>query len=172
MNRLRHLTYANVCATLALFVAVSTGGAYAKSTMIDGRTIKPNSIPASALQNNSVTSAKIKNGQVVGADVKKGSLAPTVFNEATQTQLRAIGGSTGTDPNTTTGGGCQPGAECSPVNVVPSGEGLPCRPLGTTTNGVWKNHVAFWLCTVDLGGGATTTVAPATAGSYGGAINA
>lgn len=101
MNRLvRSLTYANVCATLALFIAVSTGGAYAKATLIDGRSIKPNSIPATALMNNSVTSTKIKNGQVTAADVKQGSLTPTVFTAGVQRTLASVPApDTGTTPD-------------------------------------------------------------------------
>jgi hypothetical protein len=48
-----HITYANVVATIALFLALGTGGVFA----------------ASKLKNNSVTSKKIKDGQVANVDL-------------------------------------------------------------------------------------------------------
>lgn len=53
----RHLTYANVMATLALFVAL-TGGAYAVATL------PKNSVGTKQLRKQAVTSAKIKRGSV------------------------------------------------------------------------------------------------------------
>src|SRR3954454_17753420 len=58
MARFRHhVTYANVIATLALFVALG-GGAYAAIT----------------LPRNSVTSVQVKNGSLLAEDFKKGQL--------------------------------------------------------------------------------------------------
>ncbi len=165
----RHLSYANCCATLALFIAVSTGGAFAAS-QIDGRTIKKNSIPASALMNNSVTSAKIKNGQIIAADVKRGSLPPAVLTKATQEKIASLDG----DPSQG-GTKCPDGSDlskCSLVDVVPSGVGQPCRDLGSQKVGVWKDANGLWLCTIDLGNGVTSTVGPALAGKLSGAVNA
>ena len=53
----RHLTYANVIATLALFIALG-GGAYA----------------AIKLPKNSVTTIQVKNGSLLAKDFKKGQL--------------------------------------------------------------------------------------------------
>jgi hypothetical protein len=53
----RHLTYANVVATLALFIALG-GGAYA----------------VTALPKNSVTTFQVKNGSLLAKDFKKGQL--------------------------------------------------------------------------------------------------
>jgi len=55
---LRRLTYANVVATIALFAAVGTGGAYA----------------ASKLSKNSVTSATIRDHAVQGKDLAAGAI--------------------------------------------------------------------------------------------------
>src|SRR3954453_3334916 len=58
MARFRlHVTYANVIATLALFVALG-GGAYAAIT----------------LPRNSVTSVQVKNGSLLAKDFRKGQL--------------------------------------------------------------------------------------------------
>jgi hypothetical protein len=68
MKRLRpRLTYANVIATLALFLALG-GGAYAAVQL------PKNSVGAKQLKNNAVSSAKIKNGAVIGSKIKLSSL--------------------------------------------------------------------------------------------------
>src|SRR5689334_15108709 len=61
------LTYANVVATLALFVALG-GGAYAAGV------IPRNSVGPRQLRRNSVTSAKIKNGAVTTNKLKDGAV--------------------------------------------------------------------------------------------------
>jgi hypothetical protein len=66
MNRIRaSLTYANVIATIAMFLALG-GGAYA----------------ALKLPKNSVGAAQLKKGSVTGSKVKNGSLAASDFNRA------------------------------------------------------------------------------------------
>ena len=52
------LTYANVTATLALFLAL--GGAAAAGTLISGSSIKLRSLPANRLRLHSVTAAEIR----------------------------------------------------------------------------------------------------------------
>ncbi len=63
-----HLTYANVIATLALFLALG-GAGYAATQLAK------NSVGSPQLKKNAVTAAKIKNGAVDGAKVKDGSLS-------------------------------------------------------------------------------------------------
>ena len=58
---LRRPSYPEVVSTLALVVALSTGGAYAADK-----------VGTAQLKNNAVTSAKIKNGTVAGADLQSG----------------------------------------------------------------------------------------------------
>jgi len=68
MQKLRtKLTYANVIATIALFIALS-GGAYAASQL------PKNSVGSRQLKKNSVTAAKIKDGAVGGAKIDLSSL--------------------------------------------------------------------------------------------------
>jgi len=59
----RHLTYANVVATLALFIALGTGGSYAV-TKISG----------SQLKNNSVAGKKLKRNTLGGKRIRESSL--------------------------------------------------------------------------------------------------
>src|SRR5215213_3523835 len=71
LRKLRsRLTYANVVATLGLFVAVGTGGAYAANT-----------IGSADIIDGQVKSVDIGNGEVNSADVKDQSL--TTFDVST-----------------------------------------------------------------------------------------
>lgn len=63
MKPLRHLTYANVVATLALMLAVGGASAFAATQL--GK----NSVGTKQLKNNAVTGAKVKNGSLSGADI-------------------------------------------------------------------------------------------------------
>jgi len=63
MMRLRSkLTYANVVATLALFLVIGGGGAFAA-----GRLLAKNSVGSKQIKMNAVTTAKIKNGAVTAS---------------------------------------------------------------------------------------------------------
>ena len=66
-RRLPRLTYANVMATIAVFIAL--GGASYAATQLP-----KNSVGSKQLKRNAVTTAKIKNGAVTGAKIKAGSL--------------------------------------------------------------------------------------------------
>ncbi len=89
MKKIRgSLTYANVIATLALFLALSGGVVYAASTLgansvkskniaakaVKARNLAKNAVKAKAIAANAVTSAKLKAGAVTGGKVKKGTL--------------------------------------------------------------------------------------------------
>ncbi len=76
MRQRPKLTYANVMATLAMFIALG-GASYAA--------LKPakNSIGAKQLKKNAVTTAKIKNETISAAKVKKGTLTGTQINAST-----------------------------------------------------------------------------------------
>ncbi len=69
MNRLRpRFTYANVVATLALFLVLTGGAAYAATHLAK------NSVGSKQLKKNAVTGAKIKNGTITGAKINLGTL--------------------------------------------------------------------------------------------------
>jgi hypothetical protein len=98
VGRLRaRLTYANVTASLALFVALG-GGAYAAATL------PKNSVGTPQLKNNAVTAKKVKNGAVTktkigknavdGSKVKDASLTGADINLAT---LPKVGSATNAD---------------------------------------------------------------------------
>ena len=69
LERLRpRLTYANVIATLALFLALGGGAAFAAASL--GK----NTVGAKQLKKNAVTGAKVKNGSLAAADFGAGQL--------------------------------------------------------------------------------------------------
>jgi hypothetical protein len=69
MNRLRSkLTYANVVATVALFLVIAGGSAFAASN------VGKNSVGAKQIKNNAITAAKIKNGAVTEAKIGNGAV--------------------------------------------------------------------------------------------------
>src|SRR5262249_53694672 len=72
----RRLSYANVAATLAVFVALG-GSAYA------GTQLKKNSVGPKQLKKNAVITQAIKNEAVTGAKVKKGTLTGTQIDAST-----------------------------------------------------------------------------------------
>jgi hypothetical protein len=76
------LSYANVTATLALFVALG-GGAYAATAL------PANSVGSHQLKKNAVVTAKIKNNAVTGAKLNEASLAKVPTAAAADTAANA-----------------------------------------------------------------------------------
>ena len=76
MNRLRkvhrRLSYANVMATAADFVA--QGGSSYAAAEITGKDVRDGSLTGADIRNNSLTSADIKNGSLLAVDFKAGQL--------------------------------------------------------------------------------------------------
>ena len=67
------VTYANVTSTLALFLALTTGTAYAAAT-ITGANIKDGTVTEADIKNKTLTSIDVKDGTLTSADVKNASL--------------------------------------------------------------------------------------------------
>jgi hypothetical protein len=80
------LTYANVVATLALFIAIGGATAFAATQLAK------NSVGTKQLKNNAVTTAKIKNGAVTGTKVKSSSLGtvPSATNAENAGKLGGV----------------------------------------------------------------------------------
>jgi hypothetical protein len=62
-NVRRRLTYANVVATLALFIALG-GSAVAAGQLINGGSIKPRTIPGNRLENHAITGRQVDPNQL------------------------------------------------------------------------------------------------------------
>jgi hypothetical protein len=69
----RRLTYANVIATLALFLALSGGVVWA-SGKISGARLKPNSVSAGKIRRNAVTATKIRPNAVIATKIRPGAV--------------------------------------------------------------------------------------------------
>src|ERR687886_735489 len=66
------LTYANVMATIAVFIAL--GGSGYAATKINGKNIKNKSISGKKLKNRTITRGKVKKNTLTGAEINESSL--------------------------------------------------------------------------------------------------
>ena len=77
---LRRLTYANVIATLALFLALGGGAVWAANKAANSKTIgagklKPNAVTAGKIKPNAVTQSKIRANAVTGGKIREGAVS-------------------------------------------------------------------------------------------------
>jgi hypothetical protein len=108
MEKLRgKLTYANVVSTLALFLVLSGGAAYAASHL--GR----NSVGAKQLKTNAVSTAKIKNEAVTTEKLKNSAVTSPKLANGSVTGEKLANGSVGgaqLQANSVSGGNVQAGS--------------------------------------------------------------
>ena len=69
------LTYANVTATIALFLALGLGGAYA-ADKITSKDIAKDAVTSKAIKNKAVKGRDVKDNTLTGRDYKDGSVGP------------------------------------------------------------------------------------------------
>jgi hypothetical protein len=81
------LTYANVVATLALFIAIGGAGAFATSRLgknsVGARQLKRNAVTTAKIKKKAVTAAKVKNGTLTGAQIGFASLTGAQIDTST-----------------------------------------------------------------------------------------
>jgi hypothetical protein len=87
----RRLTYANVVATLALFLALG-GGAVWAAGRIGTKNLKAGAVTAGKIKRNAVTSAKIRANAVTGEKLKAGAVGFAKFASGANVVLSASGG--------------------------------------------------------------------------------
>jgi hypothetical protein len=100
---LRRLTYANVIATLALFLALGGGAVWAankQAQKVGTGKLKPNAVTAGKIKANAVTQAKIRENAVTGVKLREGAVnlskiatGTFVVASATSTPVAANGAS-------------------------------------------------------------------------------
>jgi hypothetical protein len=137
-------TYANLTATLALFVALG-GGAYAATAL------PANSVGPSQLKRNAVVAAKIKDNAVRGADIRESSLAkvPTAKVADTAaavdkvTYKTAAGTAAASSAATAATATCDGGQHVlgGGVKLDPPGIGVVNDSYPDTNNTAWTAHV-------------------------------
>jgi hypothetical protein len=104
---MKRLSYANVVATMALFLALSGGVVWAAGK-VGSKSLKANAVTAGKIKRNAVTSAKIRDNAVTATKIKGGAVDFTKL--ATGTSLIASAASAAVAANSAT-----------PVNVPLSG---------------------------------------------------
>jgi hypothetical protein len=175
------LSYANVTATIALFVALG-GSSYAAITLpknsVTSKQIKNGQVKSADLANNAVTSSKVKNGSLLSADFKPGQIPAGATgppgrngsngsngsNGATNVVVRStqVPSANGTDGSGTaqcnfgeraTGGGVQiaGGSSATMFLAQPGGIPVPNAPGATPISWFASWHNA-------TGGNATVTI--------------
>src|SRR5690242_19191291 len=72
----KRLTYANVVSTLALFLALGLGGAYAAS-QITSTDLAKGAGKSNAIKDHTIVGKDVKDGKLTGADLADGSVAGT-----------------------------------------------------------------------------------------------
>jgi hypothetical protein len=107
----RRLTYANVVSTLALFLVLAGGAAFAarvpkksvgpaqlKANAVTTAKIKANAVTTRKIKKNAVANAKIKNGAVESLKIADGSVTRTDLAEATLPYSRIVHEARGSSP--------------------------------------------------------------------------
>ncbi len=87
----QRLTYANVVATLALFLALSGGVVWAAGK-IGSKGLKANAVTAGKIKRNAVTNSKIRGNAVTAAKIKSGAVDFTKLAPGTNLIATATGG--------------------------------------------------------------------------------
>ncbi len=87
----QRLTYANVVASLALFLALSGGVVWA-ANKVGTKNLKANAVSAGKIKRNAVTNAKIRGNAVTAAKIKNGAVSFTKLAAGTNLLGSATGG--------------------------------------------------------------------------------
>src|SRR4051794_34792635 len=104
MRRVRgHLTYANLMSTLAVFLVVGGGAAYAANTIFSSD-IVDGEVKTADIGNNQVRSADVRDDTMTGADVNEGTLGqvPSAQSAATAQTATSASNSDAVDGHSAT----------------------------------------------------------------------
>lgn len=124
MKRLRsHLSYANVVATLALFLVLAGGTALAAKQFLP-----KNSVGTKQLKNNSITGAKVKDGSITGSKLALSSLGTVPSAAHADSATTATSATTAATATSATNAEALQGM--SPAQIAAAAK-LSC-PTGTT----------------------------------------
>jgi hypothetical protein len=86
------LTYANVMATVALFIALG-GGAYAATALpansVGSKQLKKSAVVSGKIKNNAINRSKVLDNSLTGADIKESSVAKVPLATVADTATHA-----------------------------------------------------------------------------------
>jgi hypothetical protein len=94
----KRLTYANVMSSIAVFLVLGGGAAFAASQLgknsVGTRQLKKNAVTKAKIKRNAVTTAKIRNGAVTGAKVNAATLGtvPNATHSTSADNTNTVGG--------------------------------------------------------------------------------
>lgn len=95
----KHLTYANVTATLALFVALGMGSAYAAQQLgpksVGAKQLRPGAVTADKLRKQAVTAPKIKALAVKQGKLANGAITAAKIQDGAVGSAKIVNGSIG-----------------------------------------------------------------------------
>jgi hypothetical protein len=135
------LTYANIVATLALFIAVGGASAFAATKLAK------NSVGTKQIKNGAVTGAKVKNGSLTGAKIAAGSISGSNIDLS----------SLGTVPSATTAR-----SAVSAESAATAGSALTAGSAGTAKTSDQATHAVSADDAGTLGGQPPSAFAAAT----------
>jgi hypothetical protein len=115
------LTYANVMATVAVFVAL--GGSSYAAIKVTGRNVKDSSLTGKDVKNSSLTTSDVKNASLLAVDFKSGQLPVGGRGPAGPQGLRGEPGDDG-----------DPGQPATRLWAVINSDGSTARQSGVTSS--------------------------------------
>jgi hypothetical protein len=77
MKAIRHLSYANVMSTLAIFLVLGGAGAYAAKQKIGASKLKASAVTTAKIKNKAVTTPKLRSGAVSAEKLADGAVGHT-----------------------------------------------------------------------------------------------
>jgi len=155
MRLLRHLSFSNVIAMLALFVAL--GGAAYAGTKINGSSIKNGSIGGGKLKNETITANKLKKGTLSGAQIAPGSITSSSINESTL-------GTVPSAQNATTAGTATKATSATKATTAAKATTAETAKHAETADSAKRAETANSATHADSAGTATTADSAKTAG--------
>jgi hypothetical protein len=127
----QRFTYANVMATMAVFIALGGSAVAANSIITKSSQIKNGVITGADVKNSSLTGADVRNSSLTGADIKNKSLSADDFNGSVQGAQGPKGDTGAAGP--TAGGFAQNNGVTGMVSAYSSVVGLGANGTGKIT---------------------------------------
>ena len=157
MKQLRkRLTYSNVMSSIAVFLVLGGGAAFAAGlakNSVGPKQLKKNAVTSAKIKNNAVTAAKIQNGAITGAKVNAGSLgtvpnathAGTADNAGNANNANAVGGVGAAELSYSADGGTQTVYDRGGLKITASCSGGAITVTATTS----KQNSSIYTTVVD-----------------------